>query len=132
VLLFRRKPDSVTREFDRRHLVYRAWTAPELIKRWWHAKRVWSYDVGSQRHVALGDGDYRRRLRVAFHGAVEKSSPTSASSGPGSRRRTRRKPWSLPAEGRAHMLTLSWSTRGGDRDTVIASGMEGNLQDALT
>ncbi|MEX2458721.1 MAG: SRPBCC domain-containing protein, partial [Actinomycetota bacterium] len=30
----------VTREFDApAHLVYRAWTTPELIKRWWNAKR---------------------------------------------------------------------------------------------
>ena len=26
----------ITREFDApRHLVYRAWTTPELVKRWW-------------------------------------------------------------------------------------------------
>src|SRR3712207_5302804 len=30
----------ITREFDApKHLVYKAWTTPELIKRWWHAKR---------------------------------------------------------------------------------------------
>ena len=30
----------ITREFDApRHLVYKAWTTPELVKRWWHAKR---------------------------------------------------------------------------------------------
>ena len=30
----------ITREFAApRHLVYRAWTTPELIKRWWSAKR---------------------------------------------------------------------------------------------
>jgi len=30
----------ITREFAApRHLVYRAWTTPELIKRWWPAKR---------------------------------------------------------------------------------------------
>ncbi|MEO7263238.1 MAG: SRPBCC family protein [Jatrophihabitantaceae bacterium] len=30
----------ITREFDApRHLVYRAWTTPELIKRWWGADR---------------------------------------------------------------------------------------------
>ena len=30
----------ITREFDApRHLVYRAWTTPELIKRWWAGDR---------------------------------------------------------------------------------------------
>ena len=30
----------ITREFDApKHLVYRAWTTPELVKRWWHANR---------------------------------------------------------------------------------------------
>ena len=30
----------IEREFDApRHLVYKAWTTPELVKRWWHANR---------------------------------------------------------------------------------------------
>ena len=30
----------ITREFDApRELVYKAWTTPELVKRWWHANR---------------------------------------------------------------------------------------------
>ena len=30
----------ITREFDApRHLVYKAMTTPELVRRWWHAKR---------------------------------------------------------------------------------------------
>ena len=30
----------IRREFDApRHLVYRAWTTPELVRRWWGAKR---------------------------------------------------------------------------------------------
>jgi uncharacterized protein YndB with AHSA1/START domain len=31
----------ITREFDApRHLVYLAWTTPELLRRWWHANRA--------------------------------------------------------------------------------------------
>ena len=31
----------ITREFDApRHLVFRAITTPELVKRWWNAKRA--------------------------------------------------------------------------------------------
>src|SRR2546421_10029742 len=30
----------ITREFDApKHLVYKAWTTPELVRRWWHANR---------------------------------------------------------------------------------------------
>ena len=30
----------ITREFDApRHLVWQAWTTPELVKRWWTARR---------------------------------------------------------------------------------------------
>ena len=31
---------QITREFDApKHLVYKAWTTPELVRRWWHANR---------------------------------------------------------------------------------------------
>ena len=30
----------ITREFDApRHLVYRAWTTPELVRRWWSGRQ---------------------------------------------------------------------------------------------
>ena len=30
----------ITREFDApKHLVYKAWTTPELVRQWWTAKR---------------------------------------------------------------------------------------------
>ena len=62
----------ITREFAApRHLVYRAWTTPELIKRWWSAKRgeVTAADVdlrvgGRWRWVMVTDGGFE----VAFHG----------------------------------------------------------------
>src|SRR6202171_5186668 len=62
----------ITREFDApRHLVYRAWTTPELIKRWWSGDRgeVTSADVdlrvgGTWRYVMTANGGFE----VAFHG----------------------------------------------------------------
>jgi len=62
----------ITREFDApRHLVFLAWTTPELIKRWWSGGRgeVTMSDVdlrpgGRWRYVlAAGDG-----TEAAFHG----------------------------------------------------------------
>ena len=62
----------IAREFDApRHLVYKAWTTPELIKRWWSGKRgtvtIAEVDLrvgGSWRYVmTANDG-----TEVAFHG----------------------------------------------------------------
>jgi uncharacterized protein YndB with AHSA1/START domain len=62
----------ITREFDApRHLVYRAWTTPELVRRWWGGQRgqmkVVDIDLrvgGNWRYVLVA----RDGLEVAFHG----------------------------------------------------------------
>jgi uncharacterized protein YndB with AHSA1/START domain len=62
----------ITREFDApRQLVYRAWTTPELIKRWWAGERghVTKAEVdlrvgGRWRYVMVAHGGFE----VAFHG----------------------------------------------------------------
>jgi uncharacterized protein YndB with AHSA1/START domain len=62
----------ITREFDApRHLVYRAWTTPELVRRWWSGHRgemtVVDIDLrvgGRWRYVMVASGGYE----VAFHG----------------------------------------------------------------
>src|SRR5688572_11932990 len=62
----------ITREFDApRHLVYRAITTPELVKRWWNAKRgeVTSAEIdlrvgGKWRYVMVTDDG----TEVGFHG----------------------------------------------------------------
>lgn len=62
----------ITRTFDApRHLVYRAWTEPELIKGWWGGDRgvvtVAEVDLrvgGQWRYVTLAHGEFE----VAFHG----------------------------------------------------------------
>ena len=69
----------ITREFDApRHLVFLAWTTPELIKRWWSGGRgeVTMADVdlrpgGRWRYVlAAGDGTV-----AAFHGEYHQIVP---------------------------------------------------------
>lgn len=62
----------ITREFDApKHLVYRAWTTPELIMRWWAGERghVTKAEVdlrvgGRWRYVMVAHGGFE----VAFHG----------------------------------------------------------------
>src|ERR1035438_3059082 len=62
----------ITREFSApRHLVYQAWTTPELIRRWWSGDRgevtVVEVDLqvgGMWRYVMIANGGFE----VAFHG----------------------------------------------------------------
>jgi uncharacterized protein YndB with AHSA1/START domain len=69
----------ITREFDApKHLVYRAMTTPELVRRWWHANRgevtVCEIDLrvgGKWRYVAVAhDG-----MEVGFHGEYRELVP---------------------------------------------------------
>ncbi len=62
----------ITREFDApKHLVFRAWTTPELVRRWWSGLRgemkVVDIDFrvgGKWRYVMFADNSFD----VAFHG----------------------------------------------------------------
>jgi uncharacterized protein YndB with AHSA1/START domain len=62
----------ITREFDApAHLVYKAWTTPEIVRRWWAGRRgemqVVDIDLrvgGAWRYVMLAHGEFE----VAFHG----------------------------------------------------------------
>ena len=65
----------MTREFDApRHLVFRAWTTPDLIRRWWSGEQgeVTSVEVdlrvgGTWRYVMVAHGGFE----VAFHGEYQ-------------------------------------------------------------
>jgi uncharacterized protein YndB with AHSA1/START domain len=69
----------ITREFDApRHLVYKAWTTPELVKRWWSGGggevTVAEIDLrvgGTWRYVMLAQGEHE----VAFHGEYREIVP---------------------------------------------------------
>lgn len=69
----------ITREFDApKHLVYKAWTTPELVKRWWSGERgkttLAEIDLrvgGTWRYVMVADGG----LEVAFHGEYREIVP---------------------------------------------------------
>lgn len=69
----------ITREFDApRHLVYRAWTVPELVRRWWTGQR--GEMVGCEIDLRVG-GTWRYVMtdcegaEVAFHGEYREIVP---------------------------------------------------------
>jgi len=70
---------QIRREFGApRHLVYRAWTTPELIKRWWSGDRgevtIAEVDLrpgGTWRYVMTANGGFE----VAFHGEYREIVP---------------------------------------------------------
>ncbi|MBV9593348.1 MAG: SRPBCC family protein [Actinobacteria bacterium] len=69
----------ITRDFlAPRELVYRAWTTPELVRRWWYANRgeVISIEIdlrvgGRWRYVMRANGGFE----VAFHGEFHEIVP---------------------------------------------------------
>ena len=69
----------ITREFDApRHLVYKAWTTPELVMRWWSghrgAMKIADIDLrvgGTWRYVMVANAGFE----VAFHGEFREIVP---------------------------------------------------------
>ena len=130
----------ITREFAApRHLVYRAWTTPELIKRWWSAKRgeVTAADVdlrvgGTWRWVMVTDGGFE----VAFHGEyrdiVENQRIVSTEVYEGMPDGEALNTMTFAGSGGRTTLTIlvQHSCRE-HRDAHIESGMEAGMQDAM-
>ena len=130
----------ITREFDApKHLVYKAWTTPELVERWWHANRgeVKSIEIdlrvgGSWRYVMeTPDG-----FEVAFHGEyrelVQDERIVSTEvfeafpDGEAVDTLTLRE-----QDGRTTLSVLVQHASKEHRDMHIESGMEDGMQDAL-
>ena len=141
----------ITREFAApKHLVYRAWTEPELVRRWWHAKRgvmtvcdidlrvggAWRYvmgltdESGTPRENGLGESE------IAFHGEFREIVPNE-------RLVSTEVYEPFPFETAVNTLTLTEHDGGTTmtmlvehscveaRDGHVNSGMEDGLQDAL-
>jgi uncharacterized protein YndB with AHSA1/START domain len=135
----------ITREFVApKHLVYKAWTTPELVKRWWNAKRgevtIAEIDLrvgGKWRWVMIADG-----FEVGFHGEylelvpderivtteVYEGLPEGVSEEEGGTVNTAT---FAEAEGRTTLTLLIQAANKTSRDAIIDSGMEAGLQDAL-
>lgn len=135
---------QITREFAApRHLVYKAWTTPELVKRWWSAKRgevtIAEIDLrvgGKWRYVMVAD----RGFEVGFHGEFREIVPnerivsTEIYEGvpPGQPNEGTLNTASFRQEGDRTILTILVQAPSKQvRDLIIQSGMEAGLQDAL-
>ncbi len=135
----------ITREFDApRHLVFEAWTTPELVKRWWNAKRgevtVCEIDLrvgGTWRYAMVTEDG----TEVAFHGEyreivpnerivsteVYEGAPVEDPDAAG----TVNTMTLADAGGRTTLEILVQAPSTEVRDAIIESGMEDGLQDAL-
>jgi uncharacterized protein YndB with AHSA1/START domain len=133
----------ITREFEApKHLVYKAWTTPELVMRWWSGQRgqmkIADIDLrvgGMWRYVLVtGEGDFE----VAFHGEYREIVPNE--------RIVHTEVYEHPsAEGEVGMNTVRFTEENGRttltllaeyssrdvRDAIIDSGMEGGMQEQM-
>ena len=136
----------VTRGFDApRHLVYRAWTTPDLVQRWWSGRRgemkVVDIDLrvgGMWRYVMVAHGDFE----VAFHGEFREIVPderlvyTEVYEGPGGELPPGVEPplntaTFTEADGRTTLSLLTECPSRELRDAIIDSGMETGLQEQM-
>jgi uncharacterized protein YndB with AHSA1/START domain len=130
----------ITREFDApRHLVFKAWTTPELVKRWWSghrgAMKLAEIDLrvgGMWRYVMEATGGYE----VAFHGEYREIVPDE--------RIVNTEVYEAMPEGEA-LNTVTFTELDGRttiallaefptkevRDMVIESGMELGMQEQM-
>ncbi|HEX8082496.1 MAG TPA: SRPBCC family protein [Jatrophihabitans sp.] len=130
----------ITREFDvPRRLVYRAWTTPELIKRWWGAERgeVTSVELdlrvgGRWRYVSRThdgsefgfSGEYREIVENERLVATEVFEPVPDHEALNTLTLTER-------DGRTTLTVLVEHDSKESRDAHLNSGMEPGMQDAL-
>jgi uncharacterized protein YndB with AHSA1/START domain len=136
----------ITREFDApKHLVYKAFTTPELVKRWWNAKRgevtVAEIDLrvgGRWRYVMVAENG----SEVGFHGEyreivpderivsteIYEGLPEGVSEEEGGTVNTAT---FTEVDGRTILTILVQATNKVTRDAIVDSGMEAGMQDAM-
>ncbi len=130
----------ITREFEApKHLVYKAWTTPELVARWWSGQRgtTTSAEIdlrvgGKWRYVMVANGGFE----VGFHGEFREIVPNErivstevyegAPDGEGINTLTL-----TEKNGRTTLTNLMQLPDKETRDTVINSGMEGGMQESF-
>jgi uncharacterized protein YndB with AHSA1/START domain len=132
----------MVREFDApKELVFKAYTTPELVKRWWGGSRgkvtIAEIDLrvgGRWRYVMTADAGFE----VAFHGEYHEIVPNS--------KLVNTEVFEGAPEGGAALVTCTFEELGDGRtklsmltsvdskeirDMIIGSGMEGGAQEGL-
>ena len=133
----------ITREFDApKHLVYKAWATPELVRRWWsgHQGEMTTCEMdlrvgGRWRYVMVAEGGFE----VAFHGEYREIVPNE--------RIVTTQVYELPGApedegvlnivtftetaGRTTLTLLVQATSREERDAILDSGMEVGMQQQL-
>jgi uncharacterized protein YndB with AHSA1/START domain len=137
----------ITREFDApKHLVYRAWTTPELVQRWWagHRGKMRSVEIdlrvgGRWRYVMDANGGFE----VAFHGEYREIVPDErlvhtevfempdAGIGPESEEGVLDIVTFTEVDGRTTLTLLTEAGSRELRDTILESGMESGMQEQM-
>jgi uncharacterized protein YndB with AHSA1/START domain len=133
----------ITREFAAsKHLVYKAWTTPELVKRWWSGQRgtvtVAEIDLrvgGRWRYVIAANGGFE----VAFHGEYREIVPnerivtTEVFEVPGADEADA--PLNTvtftETDGRTTLSLLAQTSSKELRDSILDSGMETGMQEQM-
>jgi uncharacterized protein YndB with AHSA1/START domain len=129
----------ITREFDApKDLVFKAWTTPELVKRWWSGERgevtLAEIDLrvgGTWRYVMTGEG-----FEVGFHGEYQEIVPNerivSTEVFEGMPDAASLNTLTLTeADGRTLLTVLVQHSSKEHRDGHVNSGMEVGLQESL-
>jgi uncharacterized protein YndB with AHSA1/START domain len=130
----------IRREFEApKHLVYKAWTTPELVKRWWSGNRgemtIAEIDLrvgGAWRYVMVTD----EGIQVAFHGEYREIVPNerivSTEVYEGMPEGEALNTVTLTeTEGRTTLTVLVQHSSKEARDAHIDSGMETGMQEGM-
>jgi uncharacterized protein YndB with AHSA1/START domain len=131
----------ITREFDApKHLVYKAWTTPELVERWWSGQRgkMTSVEIdlrvgGRWRYVMVAGGGFE----VAFHGEYREIVPnerivsTEVYEGAAEAGAVVNTTTFAEVDGRTTLTLLTDAPTKDVRDAIIDSGMETGMQEQM-
>ena len=133
----------ITREFDApKHLVYKAWTTPELVERWWPGLRgkMKSTEIdlrvgGTWRYVMEAHGGFE----VAFHGEFREIVPNERivnteifeGTPEGDSEPALNIVTFTEVDGRTTLSLLTQVSSKEMRDMIIDTGMEAGMQEGM-